>query len=86
MRDELCPQCVVNVPSSSDVGPKCGYTDQEVDEIAQHCNKRKMAAKRADVSAKTLLSLSLVIDDHSLYLPLQSASRDLFFAFFVKVS
>jgi DIS3-like exonuclease 2 len=44
-----------------DVGPKCGYTDQEVDEIAQHCNKRKMAAKRAD-----------------------SASRDLFFAFFVK--
>ena len=33
----------------SETGPKCNYTNERVDEIAQNCNQRKLAAKRADV-------------------------------------
>ena len=80
-----CGVCVLSTcPLCVEIGPKCSYTRESIDEIAQNCNKRKMAAKIADVSAWDIASLSLTVQ---LLLCLhQTASRELFFAFFVKVS
>ncbi len=57
---------------------------EEVDAIATNCNKRKMAAKKAEVRSSPVCLCTNTTAPSS-RLSIQTANRELFFAAFVKV-
>ena len=57
---------IYSIPyNTTETGPKCNYANDIVDEIAQNCNQRKLAAKRADVCIYMCIVFKCIVNTHT---------------------